>query len=416
MGKSNPWQEPMSDERFELMRRILDAPSPIGLEASMTRGVLEPYMKTFMKDDWAIHSFKGNAGIVLDTKPNDPDAFSVMVIGHADKIRMQVRSIGDDGKIWVNSDSMLPTTLIGHKVKLFSEDPDNLGSWRIIKGGTIEAIGAIHFADAKLRSGDDGIKTKMMYLELHLHGENRKAQVEALGIRAGDPIIYDRPIEKGFAPDTFSGAYLDNGLGCFVTAEIGRLVAETSGLKNIRYLGAMASHEEIGRFGSRVLAEHFRPDVTIAVDVAHDFAAAPGIGDRRYEPVTMGKGYTLTHGAVTSAALNSMITEVSGKHDIPVQHELAGRDTGTDAMAAVLASIDSACTSIGFPIRNMHTISESGHTGDVEASIHAIYETMVHMDGLNGGAGINGDDLRNSHPRLDAADPLTHRPAPEKEA
>ena len=400
MGKSNPWQEPMSDERFELMRRILDAPSPIGLEASMTRGVLEPYMKTFMKDDWAIHSFKGNAGIVLDTKPNDPDAFSVMVIGHADKIRMQVRSISDDGKIWVNSDSMLPTTLIGHKVKLFSEDPDNLGSWRIIKGGTIEAIGAIHFADAKLRSGDDGIKTKMMYLELHLHGENRKAQVEALGIRAGDPIIYDRPIEKGFAPDTFSGAYLDNGLGCFVTAEIGRLVAETSGLKNIRYLGAMASHEEIGRFGSRVLAEHFRPDVTIAVDVAHDFAAAPGIGDRRYEPVTMGKGYTLTHGAVTSAALNSMITEVSGKHDIPVQHELAGRDTGTDAMAAVLASIDSACTSIGFPIRNMHTISESGHTGDVEASIHAIYETMVHMDGLNGGAGINGDDLRNSHPGL----------------
>jgi endoglucanase len=178
----------------------------------------------------------------------------------------------------------------------------------------------------------------------------------------------------------------------------------------------MASHEEIGRFGSRVLAEHFRPDVTIAVDVAHDFAAAPGIGDRRYEPVTMGKGYTLTHGAVTSAALNSMLTEVSGKHEIPVQHELAGRDTGTDAMAAVLASIDSACASIGFPIRNMHTISESGHTGDVEAAIHAIHETMIHMDGMNGGRGINGDDLRESHPRLDAAESLTHRPAPETES
>ncbi len=415
MSQSKPWQESMSDKRFELMRQILDAPSPVGLEASMTRGVLEPYMNSYMPKDWKIHTFKGNAGIVLDTKPNDPEAFSVMVIGHADKIRMQVRSISDDGKIWVNTDSMLPTTLIGHKVKLFSEDPDKLGSWRVIKGGTIEAIGAIHFADPKLRSGDDGIKTKMMYLELHLHGENKKAQVEALGIRAGDPIVYDRPIEKGFAPDTFSGAYLDNGLGCFVTAEIGRLFAESSGLKNIRYLGAMASHEEIGRFGSRVLAEHFRPDVTIAVDVAHDFAAAPGIGDRRYEPVTMGDGYTLTHGAVTSAALNSMLTEVSGKHDIPVQHELAGRDTGTDAMAAVLASIDSACASIGFPIRNMHTISESGHTGDVEAAIHAIYQTMVYMDGLNSGAGINGNDLRESHPRLDESVALTHRPAPEKD-
>ena len=412
---SKPWQQTMSPERFKLMREILDAPSPVGLEASMTRGVLEPYLKTFMPADWTIHSFKGNAGTVVDTMPEGDDAFSVMVIGHADKIRMQVRSIGDDGKIWVNSDSMLPTTLIGHKVKLFSEDPDNLGNWRTIEGGTIEAIGAIHFADPKLRSGDDGIKTKMMYLELHIHGEDKKGQIEALGIRSGDPIIYDRPIERGFSPDTFSGAYLDNGLGCFVAAEIAKLIAESSPLKNVRYLGAFASHEEIGRFGSRVLAEHFRPDVTIAVDVAHDFVAAPGIGDRRYEPVAMGEGYTLTHGAVTSAALNSMITDVSTKHDIPVQHELAGRDTGTDAMAAVLAAIDSACTSIGFPIRNMHTISESGHTGDVDAAIHAIYQTLLHMDGMNGGSGITSDYLRDSHPRLDEASALTHRPAEKKE-
>ena len=413
-AESKPWEMEMSAERFELMRTILDAPSPIGLEASMTRGVLEPYMRSYMPADWAIHSFKGNAGIVLDTRPNDPGAFSVMVIGHADKIRMQVRSVSDDGKIWVNSDSMLPTTLIGHKVKLFSEDPNEQGNWRIIQGGTIEAIGAIHFADPKLRSGDDGIKTKMMYLELHIHGEDKKGQIEALGIRPGDPIIYDRPIEPGFAPNTFSGAYLDNGLGCFVTAEIGRLISESSGLKNVRFLGAMASHEEIGRFGSRVMAEHFRPDVTIAVDVAHDFTAAPGISDRRYEPVAMGEGYTLTHGAVTSAALNSMFTQVSLEHGIPVQHELAGRDTGTDAMAAVLAAIDSACTSIGFPIRNMHTISESGHTGDVEAAIHAIYQTILHMDGLNGGTGITGNDLRESHPRLDESASLTHRPAADK--
>ena len=415
MTKSTkPWEQEMSDERFELMRSILDAPSPIGLEAAMTRGVLEPYMQGFMPDDWQIHTFKGNAGIVLDTRPGDDEAFSVMVIGHADKIRMQVRSISDDGKIWVNCDSMLPMTLIGNKVKLFGENPESPGKWRVIRGGTIEAIGAIHFADPKLRSGDDGIKQKMLYLELHIHGENKKGQIEALGIRPGDPIVYDRPIERGFSPFSFSGAYLDNGLGCFVTAEIGRLIAE-SGLKNIRYLGAMASHEEIGRFGSRVLANQFNPDVTIAVDVAHDFTAAPGISDRRYEAVTMGDGYTLTHGAVTSAALNSMLTKVSLEKDIPVQHELAGRDTGTDAMASFFASIDSATTSIGFPIRNMHTISETGHTGDIDASIHAIYETLRHMDAMNGGSGITGGDLCDSHPRLDEAESLIHQPAVEED-
>ena len=82
-------------------------------------------------------------------------------------------------------------------------------------------------------------------------------------------------------------------------------------------------------------------------------------------------------------------------------------------MAAVLAAIDSASASIGFPIRNMHTISESGHTGDIEAAIHGIYQTLIHMDGLNDGAGINEQDLRESHPRLDEAVELTHRPAAE---
>ena len=70
----------------------------------------------------------------------------------------------------------------------------------------------------------------------------------------------------GCGPDTFYGAYLDNGLGCFVIAEVARLLAESEGLKNVRYLGAAATHEEIGRFGSRVLAQELRPDVVIGVD------------------------------------------------------------------------------------------------------------------------------------------------------
>ena len=177
----------------------------------------------------------------------------------------------------------------------------------------------------------------------------------------------------------------------------------------------MASHEEIGRFGSRVLAEQFRPDVSIAVDVAHDFVAAPGISDRRYEPLEMGKGYTLTHGAICSASLNSLITEVSQRHEIPVQHELAGRDTGTDAMAAVLAAIDSAAASIGIPIRNMHTISESGYTGDVEAAIHALFRLLEHMDAMHDGSGIRASDLCHGHPRLDSSSELTHRPPPTSE-
>lgn len=406
-AKNHAWIRPMPDKQFRLMRDILAAPSPVGLEGAMTYGVLKPHLESLAPKDWQFHQFKGHAGIVLDTHPGRDDLFSIMIIGHADKIRMQVRSIGKDGKIWINSDSFLPMTLIGHEVRLFSEDPQNPGNYRAIDGGTVEAIGAIHFADEGTRSGAKGIKKDQLYVELQIHGDNKQEQVEALGVRPGDTLILNRPIKHGFSPNTFYGAYLDNGLGCFVTAEVARLLAGHGGPENVRVMFAFASYEEIGRFGSRVLAGELRPDAIIAVDVNHDYVAAPNIGSKRMNPLEMGKGFTLSAGSIISEQLNSVIQEAAHEHDIPLQRDVRGVDTGTDGMAGVLASIDCVATSVGFPIRNMHTISETGHTGDVLAAVHAVTETVRKLDQEN----LNGklhQRFRDNHPRLDEAAALPH--------
>lgn len=405
-----PWTRSMPEEQFKLMRRILGAASPIGMEAAMTRGVLEPHFKSFMPKGWTIHTFRGNAGVVLDTHPGCDDMFTVMIVGHADKIRLQVRSIGDDGKIWVQSDSFIAGTLIGHEVLLYNENPDDPGHYRLLKGGTLEAVGAIHFAPKELRSGKQGIKPEQLYVELQIHGKDKRKQIEKIGIRPGDSVILKRKIRRGFAPDTFYGAYLDNGLGCFVTAEVARLIADEGGLKNIRLLGGFAAYEEIGRFGSRVFAQVFKPDVLIGVDVSHDYVAAPTYKERRFSPTAMGQGFTLSIGAVLSAYLNSLIESVAVDLDIPYQRDVVGRDSGTDAMAAVLASVDASSASLGFPIRNMHTISECGHTGDVLATIHVLVGMLKRMEEMNNGKGITADDLCSGHPRLDVVDPIVSAP------
>ncbi len=393
------WEKSMPKVQFDFMKEILAAPSPVNLEAAMSYGVLKPFFEEIAPKSWVVHQFKGNASIVLDTDPGDTKKPTVMLVGHADKIRLQVRSISSDGKIWVNSDSFLPCTLIGHEVKLFCQHPDKPGNYRCIEGGTIEALGAIHFSDAGTRSGDKGIKDDMLYLELQMLGDNAKIQVEELGIRAGDPIILNRPIRQGYNKDTFYGAYLDNGLGCFAVAEVARLLAKKP-LKNIRVLHAIATHEEIGRRGATALAGEMKPDILIGLDVNHDYDAAPGIGARRMNKLAMGKGFSITNGAITSEFLNNMIEEVCRKEDIPYQMDFGGRDTGTDAMASSLAGVDSAATSIGFPIRNMHTISETGHTADVLASIYGIEATLRHMDKMNRGKGVTMDNFRNGHPNL----------------
>lgn len=405
MSDDKPWAQPMSDEQFKIMRDILAAPSPVGLESAMTLGVLKPYFDSFMPDSWEMHQFVGNAGVVWDSHPGEDDRFSVMLVGHADKIRLQVRKIGSDGKIYVNSDSFLPCTLIGHEVTVFSEDPQSPGDYRSLTGGTIEALGAIHFSDPAQRTGDKGIRPNSLYLDLQIYGENKADQIKRLGLKAGDAILLNRPIQRGFSPDTFYGAYLDNGLGCFVTAEVARLIVAAGGTENIRVLYAIASHEEIGRFGSRVMAGELAPDVLIAIDVNHDYVAAPGIGDRNMQPLEMGKGFTLSCGAIVSEQLNARIKRAAAKAEIPMQIDVSGRDTGTDGMASVLASVDSAATSVGFPTRNMHTISESAHTGDVLAAIHVLTHTLLDMDK----EATLDEAFRTSHPRLDQSDELTHQ-------
>jgi endoglucanase len=411
---TQPWNQPMPDEQFRFMREILAAPSPVGLEGAMTYGVLKPRLEECAPEGAKVHQFRGHAGIVMDTHPERDDLLKVMLVGHADKIRMQVRSIGEDGKIWINSDSFLPSTLIGHEVRLFSEDPEQPGRYRVIEGGTVEALGAIHFADNALRTGDKGVKKEQLYLELQIHGENKKQQVENLGVRPGDSILLDRPIRRGFSPDTFYGAYLDNGLGCFTTAEVARLVAEAGGTSNVRVLYAIASYEEIGRMGSRVLAGELKPDVLIGIDVNHDYVAAPGVGDRRLPPLEMGKGFTMTVGSIASEQLNRIIETTAREQGIPMQRDVAGVDTGNDGMAGVLASVDCAATSIGFPIRNMHTISETGNTRDVVAAIHVLAATIRALDALPAPQRAFLDE----HPRLDEAAPLGHQGAakPDEDA
>lgn len=412
MSDKTPWAQSMPKAQFKFMRDILAAPSPVGYEAAMTMGVLKPFFDEIKHEHWGVHQFKGNAGIVLDTHPGRDDMLSVMLVGHADKIRMQVRSIGDDGKIWINSDSFLPNVLIGHEVSLFSQDQDAPGTWRILEGGTVEALGAIHFADAETRTGKKGIGSTQLYLELQIHGEDRKAQVERLGIRPGDPLILKRPIKRGFSPDSFYGAYLDNGLGCFVAAEVAKLVAARPEFKHVRVLFTIATHEEIGRMGSRVAAGVFSPDVLIGVDVNHDYEAAPGVSDRRFNPLRMGNGFTLSTGAVASEYLNSLIEVSARELDIPFQTSVSGRDLGTDGMAGFLAAVDCASTSVGFPIRNMHTISETGHTGDVLACVYAMDAMLATMEAK----GLTAEDFRQGHARLDDVKSVKFVHAPKEDA
>lgn len=305
--------------------------------------------------------------------------------------------------MYIDTDSFLPLTLLGNKVNIYSEDKTAPGQYRVVTGGTVEGLGAIHFADTALRTGTKGLKKEQVYVELQVTGADKQKQVvEGLGLRPGDTILLDRPITRGFSDNTFQGAYLDNGLGCFVTTKLAEMVS-LAPFKHLRCLFAVATHEEIGRFGSRVLSGQLKPDILIAIDVNHDYVNAPNVQSQRYQPIEMGKGPSFSIGSITSSFVNSRIQQVALDKGIPVQPDVVGRDTGTDAMAAVLSNMDVAAASVGIPVRNMHTISETGCTLDIQATIHLLYNLLHRLDEEK----VTRQDIIDSHPDLSCASPLS---------
>ena len=80
-------------------------------------------------------------------------------------------------------------------------------------------------------------------------------------------------------------------------------------------------------------------------------------------------------------------------------------------MAGVLASQDVAAASLGFPIRNMHTVSETAHEGDVLACIHVVYEFLRDAER----SGLTREDFQRAHPNLANAEPLFAPRAAEAE-
>jgi putative aminopeptidase FrvX len=88
----------MPSAQFDRMRDIISAPSPVGFERAMTGAIARTLRELDGTQAWEFREFAGNAGLVVDTAPGRDDLLKIMVCGHADKIRMQVRHVSADGE------------------------------------------------------------------------------------------------------------------------------------------------------------------------------------------------------------------------------------------------------------------------------------------------------------------------------
>jgi tetrahedral aminopeptidase len=274
----------------------------------------------------------------------------LLIAAHMDEIGFVVKFIDDDGFIRVHP--------------LGGWSPRQMNSQRVVIGTASGPIYGILMYESKPKhmltdaEEREGQKIERFFLDVGLSGEEAKKK-----IRLGDPVTMDRQflqLGKHLTCKT-----MDDRAGLFVMIE-----ALKSARSNEVDVYAVATvQEEIGLRGAAAAGSSVAPDIAVALDVtlANDI---PGIGQAdRVTKLGAGTAIKFLDGSLIShpKVFNHFLA-LAEKHKINHQIEVlpvGGTDAG--AIQRLHGGIPSFTLSI--PTRYVHTVNETVHEDDVQASI-----------------------------------------------
>ncbi|HDD53587.1 MAG TPA: M42 family peptidase [Thermosulfidibacter takaii] len=337
---------------LELLRRLVETPSPSGFEGKI-RGIIKEEMEKVAHEVKV--DYHGNVIGVLN--PQAP--LRVMAAGHCDEIGLMVKYVDDQGFIYFSAiGGVDPGVLDGQRVKIITS-----------KGEITGVIGKkpIHLMEEKDRGKP--LKIHQLWIDIGASDGDEARKV----VSPGDPVV----IEGSLTPllnDLVVARGFDDRIGVFVVLEAFKRLADRE--IQVSFYAVATVQEELGLRGARTSAFSIDPQVGIAVDVgfATDY---PEVEKKRVGDIKLGKGPILHRGANINPVLSRFMEEMARKRDIEYQLTGEPRATGTDANAIQVTRGGVATALVSIPNRYMHTPVEVVSLKDVEGAVELITETVA---------------------------------------
>lgn len=345
----------MRKESLKFLEQLLDAPSPSGYEQPAQR-VFREYVAPFC--DELTTDVMGNVFARIGGKGKNLPR--VMIVGHTDEIGLQIKYIDDKGFLYFAAVGGVDAHLTpGKRVAVHTAN-----------GPLPGVIGKkpIHLMDSKDR--ETVVKLESQYIDI---GASDKKEAQKL-VRVGDAVTFESSFTR-LHGDRVASRGFDDKAGCFVVAEVLRLVAASNKKLAVDLYGVSSVQEEIGMRGGTTSCYSVNPDVGICVEV--DFATdQPDVEKKHNGEVSLGKGPILARGANINPHLFEMLSSTAGKEKIDIQHTAAPRGTGTDANVMQITRGGVATALVKIPLRYMHTPVETVSLADLEAAARLIVATL----------------------------------------
>lgn len=358
---------------WTLLKRLSEVQAVSAYETPVARIILDAVRE--LADETFVDGF-GNA--VAKRRGSDPRR-TLMLAAHQDEIGLMIKYVRDDGFLRVAPrGNLMVKYLIGREV-------DVLGSKGPLYGLLESEDQGIHGIVDPTEAQTGGKATRLTIDDLFVDvGAKSAEEVEAMGIRVGDPVAFRSDFrlfeERGFAV----GKAIDDRIGCFIMIEAFRLAAERGHKSNIAIVGTCQEESinvETALRGAEVSARHIAPDAALIIEpvLTGGMPGTTADKDNLPIPARFDGGPVIFRGSDCHPLFTEFLIGIC--EDLKMRYQLmTGYDFGTDALRIRASGNGVATGIIGPTARYHHTPHQFISLRDTEDCITAVVELLVRFD------------------------------------
>lgn len=346
------------DSTEKLLKELTEAHGVPGYETPV-RALVRQYLESLGEIS------QDKIGSLICRREGAAKSPRVMLAGHMDEIGFMVRQITKEGfLLFVPLGGWSDQVLLGQRVVIKTR-----------KGDVVGVIGAkpIHLLTPEERSKP--IQKKDMYIDV---GASSQEEVEALGVRPGDPVVPRADFVPLANNKTYLSKAFDDRVGVALVISTLQALQDQSHPNTV--YGVATVMEEVGVRGATTSVRAVDPDVAIILesDIAGD---VPGIKEHE-SIIKLGKGPTVLifdARMIPNLKLRDLVLQTAEEIGVPVQ--LSAIEGGaTDGSVIHLHGTGVPTVVIGVAARHIHSHSAIMHREDYDNALKLLLAVIRKLD------------------------------------
>src|SRR5262245_55762445 len=345
------------DRTVALLQQLTDAAGPPGFEEPI-RKILVDAMKPLAGS----LTFDGLGSIIATQGTQGP---RVMVDAHMEGLGGMIRRVTPRG--------LLTMQMLGGWLDQALVDQ----RWIIIGSkGPVRAVTGIR--DVHVVPADERTRVyprDSLFLDV---GATSEAEVAAMGIAPGDPVVPDAPFTVLNGTDNYLAKGWDDRVGCGVVVEAMRRLASLPHPNQI--LWTITTQEEVGLRGAEAAAAVVKPELAIAIEGGITGDVFPGRPEETQARLGAGPGIFLyDSSALPNRKLTALVKQTAAEKKLPLQADLV-QGYGDDSAELQRSNGGVPTINMIVPIRYTHSHNGIMNRRDFDQMVDLLVAVLQKLD------------------------------------